>query len=269
MNMDNNLIAVIIGIVEGVTEFLPVSSTGHMIIVGNMLGFDGPIADLFDVFIQLGAILSVVFIYKERFARFFTKEGWQPDKGLSVWHVAAGIVPVMGVAYLGYSYIKTYLFSPFTVAVGLVLGAFWMMFAEYKTKDRQHQLENDIDKLTLKQAAVVGAFQLLSLWPGFSRSGSTIAGALLVGLSREASASFAFLIAVPLMFAACLYDLMKNMHHLTGSEFQMLAIGFVTAFIVSYFSVLWFLKFLNKYSLTSFAYYRIILAVAALWYFYF
>ncbi len=103
MNMDNNLIAVIIGIVEGVTEFLPVSSTGHMIIVGNMLGFDGPVADLFDVFIQLGAILSVVFIYKERFARFFTKEGWQLDKGLSVWHVAAGIVPVMGVAYLGYS----------------------------------------------------------------------------------------------------------------------------------------------------------------------
>ena len=258
--MDNNLIAVIIGIVEGVTEFLPVSSTGHMIIVGNMLGFDGPVADLFDVFIQLGAILSVVFIYKERFARFFTKEGWQPDKGLSVWHVAAGIVPVMGVAYLGYSYIKTYLFSPFTVAVGLVLGAFWMMYAEYKTKDKQAELENDIDKLTLKQAAIVGAFQLLSLWPGFSRSGSTIAGALLVGLSREAAAAFAFLIAVPLMFA---------INYLQAEDFQMLAIGFVTAFIVSYFSVLWFLKFLNKYSLTSFAYYRIILAVAALWYFYF
>lgn len=267
--MDNNLIAVIIGIVEGVTEFLPVSSTGHMIIVGNMLGFDGPVADLFDVFIQMGAILSVVFIYKERFARFFTKEGWQPDKGLSVWHVAAGIVPVMGVAYLGYSYIKAYLFSPFTVAVGLVLGAFWMMYAEYKTKDKQAELENDIDRLTLKQAAIVGAFQLLSLWPGFSRSGSTIAGALLVGLSREAAAAFAFLIAVPLMFAACLYDLMKHINYLQAEDFQMLAIGFVTAFIVSYFSVLWFLKFLNKYSLTSFAYYRIILAVAALWYFYF
>ena len=175
----------------------------------------------------------------------------------------------MGVAYLGYSYIKTYLFSPFTVAVGLVLGAFWMMYAEYKTKDKQAELENDIDKLTLKQAAIVGAFQLLSLWPGFSRSGSTIAGALLVGLSREAAAAFAFLIAVPLMFAACLYDLMKHINYLQAEDFQMLAIGFVTAFIVSYFSVLWFLKFLNKYSLTSFAYYRIILAVAALWYFYF
>ena len=167
MNMDNNLIAVIIGIVEGVTEFLPVSSTGHMIIVGNMLGFDGPVADLFDVFIQLGAILSVVFIYKERFARFFTKEGWQPDKGLSVWHVAAGIVPVMGVAYLGYSYIKTYLFSPFTVAVGLVLGAFWMMFAEYKTKDRQHQLENDIDKLTLNRPLLSALFSCFRCGPAF------------------------------------------------------------------------------------------------------
>ena len=104
--MDQNLIAVIVGFVEGVTEFLPVSSTGHMIIVGHMLGFDGPAADIFDVFVQLGAILSVIFIYKERFARFFTKEGWQADKGLSVWHVAAGIVPVMGVAFFAYKYIK-------------------------------------------------------------------------------------------------------------------------------------------------------------------
>lgn len=94
--MDQNLIAVIVGFVEGVTEFLPVSSTGHMIIVGHMLGFDGAAADIFDVFVQLGAILSVIFIYKERFARFFTKEGWQVNKGLSVWHVAVGIVPGHG-----------------------------------------------------------------------------------------------------------------------------------------------------------------------------
>ena len=97
--MDQNLLAVIVGIVEGLTEFLPVSSTGHMIIVGHMLGFEGPLADVFDVFVQLGAILSVIFIYKERFARFFTKDGWDINKGLSVWHVAAGIVPVMAVAF--------------------------------------------------------------------------------------------------------------------------------------------------------------------------
>ena len=106
--MDLNLIAVIVGIVEGLTEFLPVSSTGHMIIVGHVLGFEGQLADVFDVFVQLGAILSVVFIYKERFARFFTKDGWDINKGLSVWHVAAGIVPVMLVAFFLYHYIKEY-----------------------------------------------------------------------------------------------------------------------------------------------------------------
>ena len=126
--MDQYLIAVIVGIVEGLTEFLPVSSTGHMIIVGHMLGFDGPVADVFDVFVQLGAILSVIFIYKERFARFFTKDGWDVHKGLSVWHIAAGIVPVMGLAYFLYPFIKKYLFSPFTVAIGLALGGVLLMF---------------------------------------------------------------------------------------------------------------------------------------------
>ena len=132
--MDLNLIAVIVGIVEGLTEFLPVSSTGHMIIVGHVLGFEGQLADVFDVFVQLGAILSVVFIYKERFARFFTKDGWDINKGLSVWHVAAGIVPVMLVAFFLYHYIKEYLFSPFTVAIGLFLGGLLLMFGNIELK---------------------------------------------------------------------------------------------------------------------------------------
>lgn len=110
--MDYNLIAVIVGIVEGLTEFLPVSSTGHMIIVGHLLGFDGHVADVFDIFVQLGAILSVIFIYKERFVRFFTRDGWDVNKGLSIWHIAAGIVPVMLVAFFLYKYIKEYLFLP-------------------------------------------------------------------------------------------------------------------------------------------------------------
>lgn len=266
--MDQNLIAVIVGIVEGLTEFLPVSSTGHMIIVGHLLGFDERVADVFDVFVQLGAILSVIFIYKERFYRFFTKEGWQADKGLSVWHVAAGTVPVMAVAYFLYSYIKEYLFSPFTVAIGLVLGGLLLIYAEYRTKDKQAELVQDVDKITLRQAMWVGIYQFLSLWPGFSRSGSTIAGGLLIGLSREAAANFTFIIAVPLMFVACIYDLLKNIHALTMDELQILAIGFVVAFVVAYWSVLWFLKFLHKYSLTSFAYYRIALAAFTYWFFY-
>ena len=266
--MDQNLIAVIVGIVEGLTEFLPVSSTGHMIIVGHLLGFDDNVADVFDIFVQLGAILSVIFIYKERFRRFFTEDGWNIDRGLSVWHIAAGIVPVMAVAFFLHKYIKLYLFNPFTVAIGLALGGILLMFAEYQTKEKQAELCHDIDKMTLKQATWVGIYQFLSLWPGFSRSGSTIAGGLLVGLSREVAAQYTFLIAVPLMFVACIYDLLKNLNHLSSGDFQILGIGFVVSFIVAYASVLWFLKFLQKYNLTSFAYYRIILSLVTMWYFY-
>ncbi len=266
--MDQNLIAVIVGIVEGLTEFLPVSSTGHMIIVGHMLHFDENVADVFDVFVQLGAILSVIFIYKERFARFFTKDGWNVDRGLSVWHVAAGIVPVMGVAFFLHKYIKMYLFNPFTVAIGLALGGLLLIYAEWKTKDKQQELCRDVDKITLKQATWVGIYQFLSLWPGFSRSGSTIAGGLLVGLSREVAAAYTFLIAVPLMFVACIYDLLKNLHHLNAGDFQILAIGFVVSFVVAYWSVLWFLKFLHKYNLSSFGIYRLAVALFTVWYFY-
>lgn len=266
--MDQNLIAVIVGIVEGLTEFLPVSSTGHMIIVGHLLGFDDNVADVFDVFVQLGAILSVIFIYKERFARFFTKDGWNIDRGLSTWHVAAGIVPVMAVAFFLHKYIKMYLFNPFTVAIGLALGGLLLIYAEHKTKNKQDELCHDIDKMTLTQAAWVGIYQFLSLWPGFSRSGSTIAGGLLVGLSREVAASYTFLIAVPLMFVACIYDLLKNLNHLNAGDFQILAIGFVVSFVVAYWSVLWFLKFLHKYNLSSFGYYRLVVAAFTMWYFY-
>lgn len=266
--MDQNIIAVVVGIVEGLTEFLPVSSTGHMIIVGHLLGFDGHVADVFDIFVQLGAILSVIFIYKERFYRFFTKDGWNVNKGLSVWHIAAGIVPVMLVAFFLYKYIKEYLFSPFTVCIGLVLGALLLMLAEKLTKGREAELVDDVDKITIRQALWVGVYQFLSLWPGFSRSGSTIAGGLLVGLSRQAAAHYTFLIAVPLMFVACIYDLLKNLSRLTPADLQVLGIGFVVSFVVAYWSVLWFLKFLHKYDLTSFAWYRIALAAFSYWYFY-
>lgn len=267
--MDLVIIAVIVGIIEGVTEFLPISSTGHMIIVGHLLGFTGTLADVFNIFIQLGAILSVVFLYRVKFRYFFTKEGWRKDGGFGVWHVAAGIVPVMGLAYFAHGFIKEYLFSPFTVAIGLILGALLLIYAEKKTKNSKTELLDDLEKLTFKQAALVGAFQILSLWPGFSRSGSTIGGGLLIGLSRRAAAEYSFIIAVPLMFVACIYDLLKNIDALSTNDLMILIIGFVISFIVAYFSILWFISFLNRSSLTSFAYYRIILAVITLWYFYF
>lgn len=262
--MDANLIAVLIGIVEGLTEFLPISSTGHMILVGSMLGFEGEKASVFEVFIQLGAILSVVFLYREKFIGMLnTRKSWNSN-GLTIYHVAAAIVPVMGVGFVLHKYIKTYLFSPKTVIVGLVLGGILMLIAE---KKGGKLTTNSVDKISLQQAFWVGAFQILALWPGFSRSGSTIAGGLFLGLTRTAAAEFSFIIAVPLMFVACVYDLLKIIGSLNIADVQMLTIGFVVSFAVAYFSIIWFLRFLNRSSLASFAYYRFILAIVSYWYF--
>jgi undecaprenyl-diphosphatase len=267
--MNEMINAVILGIVEGLTEFLPVSSTGHMIIVGHMIGFQGDLAQIFDIVIQLGAILSVLVLYRQRFARFLTREGWQVDKGLSGFHIMAGCVPTMLFALLIHSFIKKYLFSPFTVAVGLVLGALLMIFAEQKIRGHEDELVQDVDHISLKQAFGIGFYQFLSLWPGFSRSGSTISGALMVGVSRKAGADFTFIMALPIMVAACLYELLKNLGSLSGNDFAVLAVGFVVAFIVAYFSILWFIGFLNRSTLKSFAIYRLLLAAFSLWYFYF
>lgn len=274
--MNDYIIAVILGIVEGVTEYLPVSSTGHMILVGDWLGFDGPQASVFEVFIQLGAILSVLVIYKEKFIRMLRqyhcwnllkKENWcRTDTGLTMAHVAVGIVPVMGIGYLAHHAIKTYLFSPYTVIIGLVIGGVFMLAAE---RAKIRVVCNDVEKMTILQAFLVGAFQICALWPGFSRSGSTIAGGLFLGLSRKAAADFSFIIAVPVMIIACFYDLLKSINDLNGNDLTMIAIGFVVAFIVAYISVLWFLRFLNKSTLTSFACYRFLVAIVSFGYFFF
>ncbi len=268
-------IAVILGIVEGVTEYLPVSSTGHMILVGDWLGFTGPRASVYEVFIQLGAILSVVLIYKEKFIRMLRQyrcwqllspENWRRnDTGLTLAHVAAGIVPVMIIGYLAHHLIKEYLFSTGTVIIGLVIGGIFMLLAE---KANMRVVCKDVEKMTVLQAFLVGAFQILALWPGFSRSGSTIAGGLFLGLSRKAAADFSFIIAVPVMIIACFYDLLKSLSDLNSNDLIMIAIGFVTAFVVAYVSVLWFLKFLNKSTLTSFACYRFVVALVSFAYFF-
>lgn len=273
--MGDYIIAVILGIVEGVTEYLPVSSTGHMILVGDWLGFTGERASVFEVFIQLGAILSVLIIYKEKFIYMvkqyrcwellYPKNWRRNDTGLTLAHVGAGIVPVMIIGYIAHGAIKAYLFSTGTVIIGLVIGGIFMLLAE---RSKVRVLCDDVDKMTILQAFLVGAFQILALWPGFSRSGSTIAGGLFLGLSRKAAADFSFIIAVPVMIIACFYDLLKSWSSLQSNDLIMIAIGFVTAFVVAYGSVLWFLQFLNKSTLTSFACYRFLVAVVSFVYFF-
>ena len=264
--MNATFIAVILGIVEGLTEFLPISSTGHLILVGNILGFIDEKAGVFEVFIQLGAILSVLILYREKFRAMLDLRFAAVQTGkLTIYHVAAGIVPVMGVGYLLHKPIKTYLFSPFTVIIGLVAGALLMLAAERLNKQPRTL---DVDNLSLGQAFWVGLFQCLSLWPGFSRSGSTIAGGLFWGLSRKAAAEFSFIIAVPVMLIAGFYDLYKIWDKLVPGDFQMIAVGFAVSFIVAYYSIIWFLRFLNSSTLASFAYYRFLIAAISYWFFF-
>ena len=268
--MSDYIIAVILGILEGVTEYLPVSSTGHMILVGDWLGFDGPRAGVFEVFIQLGAIAAALCIYKEKFlymlrqydcVHLLKPENWyRRDTGLTLAHVAVGIVPVMLIGFFAHHAIKTYLFSPSTVIIGLIVGGIYILAAE---KAKIPVVCNDVEKMTIMQAFLVGIFQILALWPGFSRSGSTIGGGILLGISRKAAADYSFIIAVPVMIVACFYDLLKSFNDLGSGDLAMIAVGFVTAFAVAYVSVLWFLKFLNKSTLAFFAYYRFAVAAVA------
>ena len=266
--MSDNIIAIIIGVVQGLTEFLPVSSTGHMILVGSLLGYVGEKASVFEVFIQLGSILAVFILYREKFIRMLNPSNvFGP--GLTIRHILVGIVPVMAVGFLMHGLIKTYLFSVGTVIIGLFVGAVVLLIAEkYGQRFVGKNQVQDVENISVKQAFFVGLFQILSLWPGFSRSGSTISGGLFLGLSRKAAAEFSFIIAVPVMLIACTYDLLKNLDKLTNNDLTMIIIGFIVAFVIAYISIVWFMRFLNKATLASFAYYRIILSIVAYYYFF-
>lgn len=265
--------AVIQGIVEGLTEFLPVSSTGHLILTGKLLGFTGEKADTFEIIIQLGAILAVAVIYWRRILNLLglmrikpdtgNTNDQQPDHKLNLLHVIIACFPAMALGLILHSFIKDYLFSPYTVLIGLVLGGVFMLIGQRNQATVQAE---GMDQITYKQALQIGLFQCLALWPGFSRSGATIAGGLLTGISYRAVTNFSFLIAIPMMFAASGYELLKSYKTLTASDAGYFITGFIIAFVVALLAVITFLKLLEKLKLAPFAYYRFVLAAVFLVY---
>lgn len=257
--MQDYWIAAIQGIVEGLTEFLPVSSTGHLILTGYLLGFTGNKADTFEIIIQLGAIMAVFILYWGRIVRLlgWGRKGNSVASRFNLFHVIIAIMPAMILGLVLRKFIKMYLFSPYTVLAGLVVGGIFMIYAE----KRHHVITtNDIDKLTYQQALHIGMAQCLALWPGFSRSGATIAGGLLTGVNHKAAADFSFLIAIPMMIAASGYDLLKSYQDLSSTDVGFFVVGFVVSFIVAMLAIVSFLKLLGKVKLTPFAYYRFIVA---------
>lgn len=266
--MNSFSIAAILGIVEGLTEFLPVSSTGHLIIAGNLLGFVGAKADSFEVAIQLGAILSVVLLYWRRFLGLLPGTGEfaaTAKSSLNGWpglcRIALATAPALAVGFVARHAIKEKLFNPEAVTLALLAGGVAMLLVErYAQRGRAH----DLDRLTLTQALGVGLFQTLALWPGTSRSAATIIGGMILGLERKAAAEFSFLIAVPVLCAASVYELIKMRDQLLREDTIALAIGFAVSFIVALAAIKGFVRYLSHGRLAPFAWYRI--AVAPLFY---
>jgi undecaprenyl-diphosphatase len=255
-------ISVLLGAVEGLTEFIPVSSTGHLIIAGHLLGFTGEKAASFDVAIQLGAILAVVVLYWRRFldlipfgtngAATSTLAGWS-----GIYRMALAALPVLVAGYLGHDWIKTLLFTPTAVAAALAVGGVAILFAERRARAESPR---PLDHLSFRQALGIGLFQILSLWPGVSRAAATIAGGMLLGLDRKGAAEFSFLVAVPVMIAASGHDIVRLSHGWSADELTQLILGLSVSFAVALVSVAAFIRALSRWSLVPFAWYRIFAA---------
>lgn len=247
--------AVVLGIIEGMTEFLPISSTGHLIVAADWLGMKQTEANTaFEVIIQLAAILAVVFNYKEKFSL----------QKIDLWKkVFIAFLPIAIVGFLFSHQIKA-LFSVPVVATMFIIGGIIFLIVEHYYNEANHTT-TDVEAVTFRQAVWIGIAQVFALIPGTSRAGSTIIGALLVGLSRKAAAEFSFLLAVPVMLAASGYDMLKHYQDFSEANFIALGVGFVTAFVTAWLTMMFFIKFLEKFTFVAFGIYRILFGLLLFW----
>ncbi|MBQ3060071.1 MAG: undecaprenyl-diphosphate phosphatase [Desulfovibrio sp.] len=256
--MDNLFTAFILSIVEGLTEFLPVSSSGHLILVGDLLGFSGEKAATFQVVIQLGAILAVVVLYWQRFwGLLFPREDMAFSGLRGIGLLILTSLPASLVGLLFHGQIKEYLFRPSTVLIALVAGAVCMIGVERKAFHIRYRCLDDISP---RLALGIGCFQCLALWPGFSRSAATIMGGMILGAGRPLAAEYSFIAAVPIMIAATGYDLLKSWHLFSAADIPFFAVGMVGSFIAALLAVKVFVTLVGRMTLVPFAVYRLLLA---------
>jgi len=261
--MSSFLIAIILGIVEGITEFLPISSTGHLILVNKMVGFQGSFANMFDIIIQLGAILSVVVYFWQRINPFGTgKTKQEKSETWDLWKkTIVGVIPALLIGGTIGKIVEDALFNPVTVALALVVGGIILIIIENRN---QLITINSIASLNYKTAFVIGLIQCLAMIPGTSRSAATIIGAMLLGASRSVAAEFSFFLAIPTMMAASAYSFLKANASLSAAEWQILSIGFVVSFLVAWLVIAAFMSYIRKRDFKPFGYYRIIVGLAVL-----
>ncbi|MCC6371016.1 MAG: undecaprenyl-diphosphate phosphatase [Bacteroidia bacterium] len=248
--------ALIIAIIEGLTEFLPVSSTGHMILATSLMKIENKnFADTFEIVIQLGAIMAVLFLYIKR---FFVS--------INIYlKLLVAFIPTGIVGFLAYKTIKHYLFNPFTVSISLVIGGVLLILLD-KWSEKKESEYKEVEDLSYASAFKIGLFQCLSMIPGVSRAAATIFGGIFSGFNRQQAAEFSFLLAIPTMFAASGYDLLKEKDNIHSEDIKLLLFGAVVAFIVAFFAIKAFINFLTKYGFKHFGYYRIALGILFLIY---
>jgi len=258
------LVSVILGIVEGLTEFIPVSSTGHLIIADHFLGFKDMLksadkAELFEIVIQLGAILAVGYLYRrDLFSALKVRLGDTTSVyGKLRLHLLVAFIPVAVIGFLFHSTITKYLFSPLTVSISLIIGGIIIVYIESFISMEERQ-KTEIKTMTMRDALIVGFSQILSLIPGISRSGATIMAGMSGGMTRPAATEFSFLLSFPVMIAATVYDLFKHRDVLTGDMTEIIAIGFLVSFITALVVVRWLIRYVRSHSFIGFGYYRII-----------
>ena len=257
--------AAVLGIVEGLTEFLPVSSTGHLILADDLLNFDSGAGKVFEVVIQLGAILAVCWLYREKILTLIGGVLRRERPALAfAGAVILAFLPSAVIGFLTIKLIKTYLFSPVIVAITLMVGGLIILWVE----EREHTTTTEVaDRTTWKQALIVGLGQVVSMIPGTSRSGATIIAGLLGGMSRSAATEFSFFLAIPTMLGASVLDLAKNGGRLDTQEIAAIAVGFVVAFVSALICVKFLIRYVAHHTLSVFAWYRIVFgALLFAWY---
>jgi undecaprenyl-diphosphatase len=255
-------VAVALGVVEGLTEFLPVSSTGHLIVAGSLLNYTGEQAKVFEIVIQAGAILAVCWEFRAKLIAVL--RGLFSDRAAQRFALNL-VIAFMPAAILGLLFgklIKSVLFAPIPVALAFIVGAFIIIWAERRQKNRPEDARiDDVDAMRWTDALKVGCAQALALIPGTSRSGATIIGGMLFGLSRRAATEFSFFLAIPTLFAACAYEFVKNRHLLAATDLPAFGVGFAAAFVSAFLCVRWLLRYVSHHDFVPFAWYRIAFGV--------
>lgn len=252
--------AILLGIVEGLTEFIPVSSTAHLILFSQLIDFNVIRNNVFEIAIQIGGILAIFLIYFQKISNLILKINEKQNQ-VFLQNIFIAFLPAVIIGFIAHDFIKLYLFSNFVIAVSLIIGGILIIIIE-NFHDKFHI--NKIENMKKKHALLIGLCQCLAMIPGVSRSGATIMSGILFGINRKVATEFSFFLALPTISSACLYDILKNINQINFNDFEVILVGIISSFISSILVIKWLLKYISNHNFICFGYYRIIFGLVIL-----